>query len=760
MDPAPQPLAKKRARRAQADDDGDGDAFARTRSGALPPAAAAALFGGGGDAKVAADLREREEAAPLYRGVDTTQEWAESDYWRVRAADAGPELIPPARLWLDLAAHDPSAGPFLSPYLGECTATLAAALAALAVLGLPQVAGAHLALQDDARLALTLATPALAARARIVPVAAPEPPLDPSPLLVGQTLLRADDRYEWDGAEQRDKPVDGELLVGVVYQCQVVVTNPTGRDQDLALLLQIPRGAVPVAAGFYTRTHHWRLPAYGTRALDYAFYFPAPGDYGHFPAHVTRRGDLLAHAAPRRLRVVAEPTLVDDHAWPHVSQRATTDQLLDYLDRHNLDRLDLTAIAWRMRDPDAFRRVLAHLEARGRYCDRLWAYALLHADRPRAAAWLRHQDHLLRPAGPVLEGALLDLDPVERGWYEHLEYAPLINARAHLLGPRRQIVNDALARHYREFLEVLAHRRALSADDRLAAAHYLFALDRPDDALAQLDRVDPQRLATRLQYDYLAAYAACARGDLLAARRLAAPWADHPVDPWRQRVLALLTALDEAEGRAPFAPPDTDARDRRIDDLAAGQPALDLSADGDALLLDHRALDACELRFYRMDIELLFSRAPFVQGDTARFAWIDPTDRLHLAFTADGRDRLPLPEPLRGQNLVIEARASGLRRAITRYAHRLVVELIDRYGQLRLLHADTRAPLPAAYVKVYARHRGGAVQFYKDGYTDLRGRFDYATLSTDDLDRVERLAILVVHDHAGATVLEAPPPPR
>jgi hypothetical protein len=52
------------------------------------------------------------------------------------------------------------------------------------------------------------------------------------------------------------------------------------------------------------------------------------------------------------------------------------------------------------------------------------------------------------------------------------------------------------------------------------------------------------------------------------------------------------------------------------------------------------------------------------------------------------------------------------------------------------------------------------VAFYKDGYTDPRGTFDYATLSTDDLDRVERFALLVAHDEAGASVVEAEPPPR
>jgi len=42
----------------------------------------------------------------------------------------------------------------------------------------------------------------------------------------------------------------------------------------------------------------------------------------------------------------------------------------------------------------------------------------------------------------------------------------------------------------------------------------------------------------------------------------------------------------------------------------------------------------------------------------------------------------------------------------------------------------------------------------------VRGRLDYVTLSTDDLDRVERFALLVASDEAGTTVLEAPPPQR
>jgi hypothetical protein len=97
---------------------------------------------------------------------------------------------------------------------------------------------------------------------------------------------------------------------------------------------------------------------------------------------------------------------------------------------------------------------------------------------------------------------------------------------------------------------------------------------------------------------------------------------------------------------------------------------------------------------------------------------------------------------------------------VTHFANDLAVAVLAPYGQLQVRRASTGAALPATYVKAYTRLRGGAVQFYKDGYTDLRGRFDYATLSTSELDQTERFGLLVLHDAAGAAVLEADPPVR
>ena len=84
--------------------------------------------------------------------------------------------------------------------------------------------------------------------------------------------------------------------------------------------------------------------------------------------------------------------------------------------------------------------------------------------------------------------------------------------------------------------------------------------------------------------------------------------------------------------------------------------------------------------------------------------------------------------------------------------------MIENYGQVRVTQAEGGRPVPKAYVKVYAQHADGTVKFYKDGYTDLRGRFDYASLSTDDLGEVRRFSILILSDQHGALVREAAPP--
>ncbi|MCO5165994.1 MAG: hypothetical protein M9894_06455 [Planctomycetes bacterium] len=701
------------------------------------------------------DLVAREEVRQLFRRPEVTKELAENDYYRRPLAEQGPDLIEVNAFWRDFAARDPSR-PFLSAHVAEATGSFAEMMLALAVLDLPFEAARPETTYEGARLNLRAAAPALAFHQELRPATPAERPL---PVLVSQGYLRPDDRYDEDPDGQTvEKYVAGELLAHVVYTCRVVVTNPSSAHRRLDLLLQIPRGAVPVEGGFVTRGLPLDVSAYGTESVEYSFYFPAPGTFPHYPVHVSRAEAMVAAAEPRTLTVVEEPTTVDTTSWDWVSQRGSDGDVLAFLERHNVEKLDLERVAWRCRDAAFHRRLLELLQRRRVYHDTLWSYGLLHGDDDAAREYLLHQDHELRPWGPWLESPLLTIDPVARRWYEHLEYAPLINARAHALGGERKVLNDRFAAQWGRFLDLVAHRPRPTDADWLAATYYLLLQDRVEDALRAFGKVDPARVETTLQLDYARAYLAVAEGRLDDARAVAQGHDDYPVQRWRDLFRAVLAQVDEAEGRGPAV---VDERDhaQKQGALASTEPALELSVENRAVTIAYQNVGACRVNYYLMDVELLFSRQPFVQQQTDQFSFVRPNRTDEVELPPDRREVLfELPAELRARNVIVEVVAGALRRTQAYYAHALTVQVIEQYGQVRVAHQLTGAPLPAVYVKVYARLRGGASRFYKDGYTDLRGRFDYASLSTGELSEAERFAVLVLSDEHGAVIREAAPP--
>ena len=164
-----------------------------------------------------------------------------------------------------------------------------------------------------------------------------------APLVVGTSYVRTDDRHDWVNGEQVDKYIEGTFSVGVVYTCQVVLANPTSSRQRIAALVQIPRGSLPVEGARATQTIEVVLEPYGTHGHEYAFYFPTPGTWSHFPVHVSRGGTIVAAAPPRELEVVRGGAQLDPRSWPFVSQRASLPEVAAYLASANLAAIDLPA---------------------------------------------------------------------------------------------------------------------------------------------------------------------------------------------------------------------------------------------------------------------------------------------------------------------------------------------------------------------------------------------------------------------------------
>ncbi len=688
----------------------------------------------------------------LYQAPERTREWVETYYYKTPFEQVQASLIPANAFWNDYVRHTPGT-PFLSQHVTDAANSFAEMMLALAVLDLPFESAEHTTDRGESAITFTAATPLIAFYKDIQPATSTD---GDTPVLVSQNYFRADDRYRYDGNEQFDKFVRDEFLSGVVYGCQITVTNPTSSPHEIELLRQVPEGAVPVSGGRVTKSERMRLDPYSTAIQEYYFYFPKPGEFRHYPVHASEDGKLLAFADPAIMRVVEVPTSVDTSSWQYVSQQGTPEQVLQFLRERNVFRIDLDAMAWRMRDRAFFDQVLALLRERHINAPTLWSFAIHHNVPDAIQTFLRDRGDFVAAAGSWLDSPLLAIDPVERRAYQHIEYKPLINPRAHYLKDKWAITNLQLEQHYTRFLDILVHRPSLDQDDLMAVTYYMLLQDRVADALRFFERVTPDQLTARLQYDYFKAYLAMYQEAPDRAAEIAARYAEYPVERWRTlfnevgRQVAEIQGANVAEG----AP-------KGQDHLAATEPRLDLEVTKDRIIIRHENLEGCTLNFFPVDVEMLFTRNPFAPEGSSVFAGVRPASSTPVDFEPGSTvTEVPIPEDFLPKHVVIEIEAAGISRSDIRYASTLVTQRIESYGQVLVTDQATQKPLPKVYVKVFARMQSGETLFYRDGYTDLRGRFDYASSSTLTIAEVDEFAILILSEDHGAEVMTASPPVR
>jgi hypothetical protein len=198
----------------------------------------------------AGDKRRREAARQFYRKMPKTKEWAENNYYHVPIERQNAGLIPVSAFWRDYAKHD-GKGPFFSTNLAEASRSFHEMMLALAVLDLPFEAKEHETAYEKVKMTLRTGSPMVVFHREIREAEAMK---EKTPILVSQNFFRLGDRYRHVNNERFDKYVTEEFLQYAVYGCQVVLTNPTSSRQKLDVLLQVPRGGIPVKSGFTRRS--------------------------------------------------------------------------------------------------------------------------------------------------------------------------------------------------------------------------------------------------------------------------------------------------------------------------------------------------------------------------------------------------------------------------------------------------------------------------------------------------------------------------
>jgi len=119
-----------------------------------------------------------------------------------------------------------------------------------------------------------------------------------------------------------------------------------------------------------------------------------------------------------------------------------------------------------------------------------------------------------------------------------------------------------------------------------------------------------------------------------------------------------------------------------------------------------------------------------------------------------------LPKAFEGKDVHLTVTSGAASATTTRLRNHFDIAATPTYGRLQVTAGSK--PLSKVYVKAYVRDADGSVHFHKDGNTDLRGKFDYATttdLSTNN-SPVTGYALLVFSETHGAKILQVAPPTK
>jgi len=179
------------------------------------------------------------------------------------------------------------------------------------------------------------------------------------------------------------------------------------------------------------------------------------------------------------------------------------------------------------------------------------------------------------------------------------------------------------------------------------------------------------------------------------------------------------------------------------------------------LKITSKNIDHIVISYYIVDLEIMFSRQPFMEDEAKDFSFVksNHSETKVITKTSDFTSYyFEIPKNFQENNLFIQLTSGAKTKNLTYFPTSMNIFLIQDFGQVKVTDSYSN-PLNKVYVKCFKKTGTGKISFHKDGYTDLRGTFDYASLNTEEeLKDVKMFSLLIMESGNGAVIKEAKPP--
>ena len=578
-------------------------------------------------------VKQRQLLRQGFQDLESTKEYIERGYYNSTSEQDNRNLVPFTQFWFEAVDHFADKGlsaPFLTQSFIYSASNITQIIGALSLITLSFENGNHIYSNIEGRGLEIKADSSIILFKKEIKEGKSQ--LNNS-ILVTQRFYDPADRYttaENDPTLTIEKPVD-EYLINKIYGCQVVVTNCSVANQEFQVLCEIPEGSLPIKSE-YTRSYPIYLNSYTTKSIDYFFYFPAEGNFKVYPANVSRQGIVLANASESFFKVVKEKTISKIESLQDVLIRGSHDDILNFVSTKNIwdsKVFQPSSIYWLLNDKQFYQKLVKTLRER-RYFDYvIWSFSVQHKAVESLTEFLEHErtHSILGGYFNYINSSLLKVDN-----FKLLEFHPMINSRVHLLANEKSnIMNIQLKEQYQAYISYLCELNELAPQHRLGLVYYLLLQDRIEEAIKIFAEIDSKTVfaekTINLQYDYFTAYLDFYTGypNFKLAREICEKYLDYPVLSWRSLFIDIANQLaeydgDEMEDEA-LAGEKKNEKDRLKENQkgAAKEQVLKGELEGPAVKITHKNVEEVTVSIYQINLEILFSRSPFLSQVTLVF---------------------------------------------------------------------------------------------------------------------------------------------
>ena len=580
---------------------------------------------------------------------------------------------------------------------------------------------------------------------------------------VNQRFYDPDNQYKvLDDGTKIQQPVK-EFIKGKVYGCRVVVINTSVSSHSVNLVTQIPEGAIPLDMSTDLKVHYLKVESFQSQVVHFQFYFPKAGRFRVFPSTTAKDNKLLAIASiPSKITVLDQPREVNLETMANILSSGGVKDILEFLKRKNLRNrsvFSFETIGWLMKDKEFYNQVMAIFRDRGFFYQQAWQFGLFHADMVTVRELLQHESMRFhfKSLFYLKTGKMeIEASPVK-------DYFPLVNPRAHALQEKgSNIMNKQFQKTYKDFLLYLIYKGSPSLEDRVQWVVYLLLQDRVHEADIIFKNIQiKETLATKIQSDYVAAYISFMTEypNFDRAKRLCEEYLDYPILSWRNLFVEIANQLSEFEETDLQKDPLSTGKDQTTKEKAESTPHFTAEIKESKIQVQYRNQRELRVEFYKIDLEILFTQDPFEAKLDSSLTNVLP----FLVQTTPVAHKnslesvsIPIPMNIASNNLLIKVVDSAHKSLILKYLpFTLKASVNQEHGILKLLHPETLKPIPKLYVKCFAKMANGLTRFFKDGYTDLRGSFDFASMNTSGASGAQKFRLLVLAKEFGAGLFES-----